>query len=509
VCGDDGCGGTCGACGSGEHCSFGECALGVAHDADELWAMYHINQFRTGPGPIPTTCNHDGPTLIFPDPGPIAPSRLNADMVQNTRLFAQHVVEYCTTTGQGFCGHTDPLMPTAPYRKDTYFGEVGLQNAWCGYVPPEAAPITGDPWHCGNMLAGDANEWGLGHKLAASGAGYQVQDIGTDHAYLTMLIENEALTTSTPNVKVFVLGKGIYGADDPLVFSRPFRFMGDVVEVQLSEDPCFGGAPWQPWAPLLDFTLSPGDGRKVVYARARDQNGATFVTWDSIYLGPEPPEVNALEEAISRLRSVRIPPLTKDGFDAFQYTLGAYREAEDTGVWWGYRESVPDAAASGGAALRLGSPGQEGGLARVWMGAQNAVPVGSGEIVVRVRSSDTGSHPVFGISYREDSGAPAGQHLDVLGSDFVAADAYQEFRLPYDRVLDGSLFYIEFWGSADVLIDRIEIWSTPLPTGGAGLSIDFSSINYRGMEIRTRFVHTATGQVEPGPSINPYCALCL
>jgi hypothetical protein len=57
-------------------------------------------------------------------------------------------------------------------------------------------------------------------------------------------------------------------------------------------------------------------------------------------------------------------------------------------VWWGFRESVPDAAASGGFALKLASPGQEGGLARIWMGTHNAVPVGSGEIVVRLKSND-------------------------------------------------------------------------------------------------------------------------
>jgi hypothetical protein len=60
-----------------------------------------------------------------------------------------------------------------------------------------------------------------------------------------------------------------------------------------------------------------------------------------------------------------------------------------------------------------------------------------------------------------------------------------------------------------VLVDRIELWSKPFPTNSTGLSLDFTDVNYRGMEIRTRFVSSGTGAIQAGPSINPYCALCL
>ena len=40
--------------------------LGQPQDKDEIWAMYYINLFRTGPGPIPKSCNHDGDTEVFP-----------------------------------------------------------------------------------------------------------------------------------------------------------------------------------------------------------------------------------------------------------------------------------------------------------------------------------------------------------------------------------------------------------------------------------------------------------
>jgi hypothetical protein len=512
-CGDDGCGDTCGTCAGDKTCSLGKCTIGVPQDKDELEAIYYINQFRNGPGPIPKSCNHDGDSEVFPDPGPVPPSRLNADMVENTRHFAQNVVDWVTDTGQGFCGHQDPVDPDATYRKGTYFGEIGLQNCWCGYVDPASAPITGDPWHCGNMEARDANEWGLGHVRAANGNGYQVQDIGTDHAYMTVVMNDEALTTPTPNVKVYVLGEGIFGGPDPVESSRPFRFMGKVKEVELSENSCFVGASWQPYAPLIDYQLSSGDGRKVLYARLKDENGHTFVTWDSIYVGAEPAAPNTYEEAIRRIRSVRMPALAKDGYDSFAYSLGQYREAEDTGVWWGYREAVDDPDASGGKALSLFQAGQEGGLARIWTGPNNAVPVGEGEIWFRAKVSDnSGAGSVFNFSWREDSGAPPGQAHDVKANEFSAPNQYQWFRLPFVRTFETSLFYVEFSAAESVLVDRFEIWSKPRPLAdtqsGAGLTLDFDQVNYRGMEIGTRFLNSQTGAWEEGPRINPYCSLC-
>ena len=427
-CGDDGCGNTCGTCPSDKFCSLGECVLGQPQDKDEIWAMYYINLFRTGPGPIPKSCNHDGDTEVFPDPGPVPPSRLNGDMVVNTRYFAQHVVDWVAANGKGFCGHQDPEEPDAPYRKGTYLGEIGLQNCWCGYVDPQSAPITGDPWHCGNMEARDGNEWGLGHVLQKSnGNGYQVQDIGTDHAYMTVVIEKEALTTPSSNVKVQVLGEGIYGGPDPVQSSRPFRFMGKVQQVQLSESSCFVGATWQPWAPELDYQLSAGDGRKLLYARLKDENGHTFVTWDSIFVG----RASRPGEQLRRGHPAHSQPATcplspRTATTAFEYSMGQYREAEDTGVWWGYREAVDDPDASGGKALKLAKAGQDGGLRRIWTGPNNAVPVGDGEIWFRAKVSDNSSSgSAFGFSYREDSGAPQGKGLDVKATTFTEPNTYQ------------------------------------------------------------------------------------
>ena len=69
--------------------------------------------------------------------------------------------------------------------------------------------------------------------------------------------------------------------------------------------------------------------------------------------------MSSFDEGIRRIRSLRLPALSKDGYDAFEYSMGQYREAEDTGVWWGYREAVDDPDASGGKALKLAKAGRE------------------------------------------------------------------------------------------------------------------------------------------------------
>jgi hypothetical protein len=494
-------------CSNDMNCSLGKCTRATLRGEDELWAMYYINQFRTSPEPIPQCCNHEGPAPacdgaeVFPDPGALPPSRLNADMVRSARMFAQNVVDWRAETEKGFCGHQDPIDHTAIYRRGAYLAEVGLQNAWCGYVGPESAPITGDPWHCGAMLARDGNEWGLGH--AEGHGGYQVQDIGTDHAYLTAVINNEAPVTDSAQVQVYVLPEGIF---------RPSStYLANISEVQLSESPCFNGASWQPWQPLIPHTLSSGPGRKVLYIRARDENGATFVTWDSIHLGTPAGELDSLDEAISRIREVRLPPLGREGYDQFAYSLGGYHEGEGTPVWWGYRNDVVDPDAYGGKALELFNPVQPSGGTRVGLtNIQNGprdIPVGDSELWMRVSVPDASSeNQAARLSWREDQNGDSGSTV-ARGVD-LSGGGYQWMRAPVHRVHPWSIFYVEIeLYQVGARLDRYEIWSAPISTKDAadGTILDFSHRDYRGMEIQIRYINSKTGAWTDGERINPNC----
>jgi hypothetical protein len=63
--------------------------------------------------------------------------------------------------------------------------------------------------------------------------------------------------TRWPNITVAISVTERYGTD----------------AVQLSQDPVFGDAAWQPLQPYLGVTLTPGEGPRKVYARARDAAG--------------------------------------------------------------------------------------------------------------------------------------------------------------------------------------------------------------------------------------------
>lgn len=60
--------------------------------------------------------------------------------------------------------------------------------------------------------------------------------------------------------------------------------------VQISADPSFGGAPWQPYAPSLPFTLSPHDGAQALYVRYKDGEGRPSLPYAlSVRLDTTPP----------------------------------------------------------------------------------------------------------------------------------------------------------------------------------------------------------------------------
>jgi hypothetical protein len=496
ACGDDGCGGTCGSCSQGTTCSLGECIAATIHDADELSAIQYINAFRVSTQPRPTSCTTN-PDLDKPQ----TPVRLNADMVENSRLNAQHIIDWEIATGQGQCAHYDPIDQVGSLgdRLGGFLGSQGCQNIWCGAIAPQDSPITGDPGHCECMLYGET-DWGIASVTGPGGQGTQVQDPATDSAYLPVLLDLEAPTTTSPTVDVYVRSSGFPG----------FVHVGNVTDVEMSESPCFENATWQPYSDALTYTFDPKPGRKQLWVRVKDDEGQMFVTWDSIFLGAMPDDVDTLKEGIRRIRSVRVPPIAAPGFDAFEYSLGQHIEMEDTqlmGLWWGTRTIVDDPDASGGKAVGL----DPGGLAYFYTGG-NSFPPMEGEIHVRMKSaSNTSSSDVAWATWREDTGGLVGG-LAVKGTDFVAPNQYQWFRVPFVHVASNTLFYFEFSAGPGVLVDKFEVWSKPIPlsetTTGGGMTLDFTSRNYRGIEIQTQLLDTATGKTAAGPTINPYCSLC-
>ncbi len=410
----------------------------------------------------------------------VPPMRWNAEMTEAARWFSWDSVE---NQPPGFCGHLDSLgrWPSERVPSFGYLGNSWAENAFCGYVTPEQA-IEGwmnSTYHRENLLNLDSWEVGLGYYLRAEdGRGYVTQDFGMDPLYPPLIIENEAISTDSPEVNLY-----LYGNAD-----TAFGGVGPTVEMMLANEPCFAGASWEPYRAESSWTLEPGLGWRTVYAKVRDAVGRTTVVSDTIYLGDDVPlDELGLHLASATHRQVTVYEL--DGNDLPYFQLSQNWFADDT-LLQGNGERVNDPDALGGTAYRL-FPGDGESRARVW-----TTDFGKDTPFVayfRLKVNDnTSDEEVARISVK--SGGIEYGPFSLKGTDFDAANVYQEFPIPFtfhDNPEDGSLFF-NFWhsGQADVYVDGVYIFTEPYPVQSS-FTWDVPGGHYRGGGIWLRYTDNA------------------
>jgi hypothetical protein len=118
--------------------------------------------------------------------------------------------------------------------------------------------------------------------------------------------------------------------------------------VQISEDPSFAGAGWQPWSQTIPHTLSPGNGTKTVYVKSTD--GSTeVISSDTITFREAVPSLSLSTNNITFLAEVgsaqTMPPTTSftvsnDGGDVLHWT------ASDDAAWLVLGSTSGDAPAT-------------------------------------------------------------------------------------------------------------------------------------------------------------------
>ncbi len=404
---------------------------------DELQILYLVNLERRQAG--------------------IAPLAWNAEMTESARWFAQDAVE---TLGAGYCGHTDSLGRSSNQRiRDAGYTGSGTtaENAMCGYVPP-ATTVKGwmnSPGHRANMLNPDLREAGVGYYLNAAGNGFVVLDLGYDRDYAPLVIDNDALTTSDRNVRLYVYnqdtGDGWSGA-------------GPTLEVMISNTANFVGAQWEPYVAEKDWTLDAGDGWRTVYVKTRDRLGQTTVVHDSIYLGSSPADdALTLEYATHVDEGFNLAGLP-GGYTHIQFSLNWLADDSDEHfeLLDGQGERINDAAALGGSAFRLvgGS-----GSATAW--SWSSSPFGKLPSVAyfRLKVADNGSsQEVATVSVNDGKNEVATRQL--LGSDFAVAGQFQEFAVPFTPSEAGNgliVLFVRRSGSSDILWDGTSLYTPPAP----------------------------------------------
>ncbi|CAG0937033.1 hypothetical protein TFLX_05937 [Thermoflexales bacterium] len=429
----------------------------------------------------------------------VPPLRWNKQLTDAARWFSWDSVE---NRPNSFCGHQDTQGHWPDYRARAfgYLGGAGAENAFCGYVTPDQA-IDGwlnSPGHRANLLDPNSREIGLGYYWRdADGRGYVTQDFGHDPAYPPVIIENEAISTTTPAVNLYLYDRETEGG---------FAGLSPTTQLQISNEACFTNASWQAYTAEKPWTLSSGTGWRSVYVKTRDVFSRTSTVSDTIYLGADVPIEQGGDTPLASTRArVTLYGLDGGGLPLMQFSLGWL--ADDTfstfGLLWGNGQRVNDATAWGGTAYRLTySPTME---SSAWVWDTTFIKDVPLVAYVRLKVSDNSS-----TSEVARFSAPGGSTLSLKGIDFATPDQYQAFPLPFTFNSSETFLIFQFWrsGLADVYVDAVSIFTTPQPVTST-TTWQVPGGNYRGQGVWVRYTNgsnqfssIAEAPVTPAPALS-------
>ena len=411
----------------------------------------------------------------------IPPLRWNHQLTEAARWFSWDSTE----NRPPYCGHQDTQgnWPNDRALLFGYLGYAGAENAYCGYLSPEAA-IQGwmeSPGHRANLLDPNSREVGLGYyRRESDGRGYVTQDFGNDPVYAPVIIENEALSTTNPNVSLYVYDR-LPGAG--------FAGLGPATQMMVSNNALFDGAVWEPYNVNKAWVLSNGTGWRDVYVKTRDVFNRTLTANDTIFLGAGVPLYELGEAQMSTTQSeVIIYHLNGGALPQAQFSPGWL--ADDTlntfEKLWGNGERLNDPGAWGGTAYHL-YPGDGESFAWVWDTAfiAHTPLVAYFRLKVNDNSSSTEVARISVLGGDTEYGP-----ISLRGVDFTTPNQYQEFAVnfTFTPTSQDPFLMFNFWrsGSADVYVDAVSIFSEP-QTIAPRLAWSVPGNNYRGQGVWVRY----------------------
>jgi hypothetical protein len=320
------------------------------------------------------------------------------------------------------------------------------------------------------------------YRRSSDGRGYVTQDFGADAVYAPVVIENEALNTTTQLVNLYIYNRQGGGG---------FAEFSPASEMMLAKDRCFTGASWQPYQTEKSFLLDPGTGWRSVYVKTRDTLGRTMTVSDTIYLGADLPLAElGYSQMSTTTNQVTLYNLNGGGLPQVQFSLD-WRVDNTFGTFgknWGNGETVTDAAAWGGSAYRM-FDGDGETMAWVW----TTEFIRNTPFVAYVRlkvSSNTSTGEVARISVDGDS---VPHQISLKGTDFMAPNQYQEFAIPFSFVSGQDFLIFKFWrsGAADVVFDALTIFTLPQAITSP-YTWTVPGGNYRGQGVWLRYTNGST-----------------
>ena len=154
------------------------------------------------------------------------------------------------------------------------------ENVWIGRGEPEDAlrSFLDDQAYRENLLSDDYREVGVGVATSADGGRVYVLDFGARPNVLPVFINDGTASTDNREVAVRLTNERVRPGGEGATF------MGEAIEVRLSNEPEFEGLSWESWAPLVSWLLPDTSGDHTVYVQFRDAAGRTAASADGIFL---------------------------------------------------------------------------------------------------------------------------------------------------------------------------------------------------------------------------------
>lgn len=191
---------------------------------------------------------------------------------------------------------------------------VVAENVWSGSGDPSEAlaAFLQDATFRANLLSDRFREVGVGVASAPDGSWIYVLDFGARPNVLPIFINDGAATTENREVALRLTNERVRPEGEGAIF------IGEAVEIRISDEPSFEQLSWQPWAQLVSWTLPDFAGEHTVYVQFRDAAGRTAASADGILLdqGTGISPTVGPQTATSMTPSEAIEPTTEPTSDA-------------------------------------------------------------------------------------------------------------------------------------------------------------------------------------------------
>jgi len=153
------------------------------------------------------------------------------------------------------------------------------ENVWTGAIEDGLAYFLENSPQRENILSSVYREIGIGIAADENGQNHYVLTFGVRPNVLPIFINDGAPNTDNPEIAIRLTNEKFRPEGQGVVF------MGQAIEIRINNEPVFEDLPWQPWEPLVPWTLSNTPGEHTVYVQFRDAANRTAASTDSIVLG--------------------------------------------------------------------------------------------------------------------------------------------------------------------------------------------------------------------------------